>query len=101
MSDDPNTAPAPDSPSLNVTHNIAAPGYSHAGSPTALGLPTLSGPDGRTWESLDDLAEYCLVRGITAIVTPCEHTGGTSHYGSGGYRYLLHDQSFRWPANRY
>lgn len=84
---------------MNVTWNIPARGYSVSGSPTTLGLPLQYG-EGKTWDSLDHLAEYCRDNGVIAEVTPCEHTGGKWHHGSGGYRYL-HEQTFRWPTGQY
>jgi hypothetical protein len=80
---------------ITVTWNISAPGYSKSGDPEKLGLPVLEGAD-KTWGSLDELGEWLRQNGLTACITPCEHSGTRFYYGEGGYRYR-HDQSFSWP----
>ena len=81
---------------VNVTHNVAVMGYSEPGIPSARGLHILDSPDGKTWDSFEELSQYCHDHGVVAMVTPYEHTGGDYYYGSGGGRYL-HHRAFQWP----
>lgn len=81
---------------MTVTHNVAVMGYSEPGIPSARGLHILDSPDGKTWDSFEELSQYCHDHGVVAMVTPYEHTGGDYYYGSGGGRYL-HHRAFQWP----